>query len=192
VAAAGLPRDEAGQGAAVAEWHRRKTAIYIELVKAGRLPARAGIERIVREAHGAGWRLAVCSTSAEASVRAILDNAVGGDMAAEFLVLAGDVVAHKKPAPDIYLLALERLGIDAAEAIVVEDSANGLAAATAAGLTTIVTVNGYTQNEDFSTAALVVSSLGDPGGPGTEVIENRSAASPGDYITLDDLATLVG
>ena len=132
------------------------------MVRAGELPPRPGIARIVDEARAAGWQLAVCSTSAEPSVRAILENAVGVEAAADFLVLAGDVVAAKKPAPDIYLLALERLGIEPGECVVVEDSRNGLLAAVGAGLTTVVTVNGYTRDQDFSEAALVVSSLGDP------------------------------
>ena len=73
----------------------------------------------------------------------------------------------KKPAPDIYLLALERLGVAAAEVLVVEDSRNGLVAAHAAGLRCLVTVNGYTEEEDISEAILVVSSLGDPDGERT-------------------------
>jgi len=190
VATAGLPRDREAQLALVAEWHRRKTEIYIEMVEAGRLPARPGIKRIVGAARGARWQLAVCSTSAEASVRAILDHAVGEAAAADFLVLAGDVVPRKKPAPDIYVLALERLGISSAEAVVVEDSRNGLLAAVGAGLATVVTVNSYTAHQDFDEASLVVTSLGDPNGPRTEVLENRSTAIPGDYITLRDLAAL--
>ena len=50
-----------------------------------------------------------------------------------------------------------------------------------------MTVNGYTEDEDASEAALVVSSLGDPGGERTRVIANRSAARPGDWVTLADL-----
>ena len=120
-------------------------------------------------------------------MRAILQNAVGAETAADFLVLAGDVVTAKKPAPDIYLLALERLDITPGEAVVVEDSRNGLLAAVAAGLATVVTVNGYTRDEDFSEAALVVSSLGDPGDAPIEVLVDRTGAGPGSYVTLADL-----
>ena len=191
VATAGLPHDREGQLAIVAEWHRRKTEIYIEMVEAGRLPARPGIGRIVDAARRARWQLAVCSTSAEASVRAILAHAVGLAAAGDFMVLAGDVVPRKKPAPDIYLLALERLGISSVEVIVVEDSRNGLLASVEAGLATVVTVNDYTAQQGFDEALLVVTSLGDPAGPRTEVVENRSKATPGDYITLRDLAALL-
>ena len=110
---AGLPTDPEGQRETVADWHRRKTQIYTEMVAAGRLPGRPGVARIVAAALDAGWALAVASTSSEASVRAVLEHVVGADQAARFaLVLAGDVVPKKKPAPDIYQLAVARLGVE--------------------------------------------------------------------------------
>jgi len=96
-------------------------------------------------------------------------------------------VARKKPAPDIYELALDRLGIAPETALVVEDSRNGLLAADGAGLRCVITINGYTETEDASEAVLVVTSLGDPDGEATTVIANRSAARPGAWITLADL-----
>jgi HAD superfamily hydrolase (TIGR01509 family) len=189
VAANGIPADLEGQAALLAAWHKRKTALYTEMVVDGKLPPRPGIARLIAAAQDAGWTLGVASTSAEASVRAILEFAIGRERAERFDVfLAGDVVPKKKPAPDIYLLALERLGVPAAEVLVVEDSRNGLEAAHAAGLRCLVTVNGYTENEDFSEAVLVVSSLGDPDGEPTTVIANRSAAHPGAFVTLEDCA----
>ena len=188
VAANGLPSDTDEQAAELARWHARKTAIYTEMVAAGRLPPRPGIRRIMGEAQDAGWTLGVASTSAEASVRAILDVAAGAERAARFdLVLAGDVVAHKKPAPDIYQLALERLGVPRAEVLVIEDSRNGLAAAVDAGLRCLVTVSDYTADEEFGEAVLVVTSLGDPGGEVSRVLANRSAATPGDWVRLADV-----
>jgi HAD superfamily hydrolase (TIGR01509 family) len=184
----GLPEDPEGRAAELAKWHKRKTEIYTDMVAAGRLPTRPGIRRIIGEAQDAGWQLAVASTSAEPSVRAILEQAVGPERAGRFdVLLAGDVVPKKKPAPDIYLLALERLGVPAAGTLVVEDSRNGLLAANAAGLRCVMTVNGYTEEEDNSEAILVVTSLGDPGGERTRVVANRGAARPADYISLADL-----
>jgi HAD superfamily hydrolase (TIGR01509 family) len=189
VEAAGLPPDPAALAGHVARWHQRKTAIYTAMVAAGELPPRPGIRRIIAAAQDAGWQLAVCSTSAEPSVRAILQVAAGPERAARFdLVLAGDIVARKKPAPDIYELALERLAIAAPEALVIEDSRNGLLAADAAGLRCVMTVNGYTEDEEMGESVLVVSSLGDPGGEVTKVLANRSPARPGAWITLADLA----
>lgn len=188
MSANGLPADPEAQATLVATWHKRKTQIYTDMVAAGKLPPRPGVARVVAEAQDAGWKLAVASTSAEASVRAILEHAVGAERAARVdALLAGDCVAHKKPAPDIYLLAIEKLGADPGEVLVIEDSRNGLEAAHAAGLRCLVTVNGYTEDEDFSEAALVVTSLGDPGGEKTVVVANRSRARPGGYVTLADL-----
>ncbi|TDC50871.1 HAD family hydrolase [Jiangella ureilytica] len=191
VAAAGLPTDEDGQREVLAHWHRRKTQLYTEMVAEGRLPGRPGVARLVEEAAAAGWALAVASTSAEPSVRAVLTHVVGDERAADFTVLAGDIVPRKKPAPDVYLLALDRLGAEPDAVVVVEDSRNGLLAADGAGLRCLVTVNGYTEHEDFSKAALVVSTLGDPDGEHTTVLANRTAAKPGEWITLDDVAALL-
>ena len=109
VARAGLPTDEEGQREEVARWHRRKTEIYTEMVAEGKLPARPGVARIASDAIAASWSVAVASTSSEASVRAVLEHVVGKASAERFVVLAGDVVPAKKPAPDIYLLTLDRL-----------------------------------------------------------------------------------
>lgn len=181
-----LPSDPEGQRETLADLHRRKTAHYREIVRAGQLPARPGIARVVQEALDARWTLAVASTSAEESVRAVLEHAVGADNAAQFAVFAGDIVQAKKPDPAIYTLALEQLGLDPADAVVVEDSRNGLLAADAAGLRCVVTVSSYTVNEDMGEAVLVVSSLGDPGTP-VVVLANQCAADPCELVTLADL-----
>ncbi|WP_217615261.1 HAD-IA family hydrolase [Cellulomonas sp. GbtcB1] len=192
VARAGLPTDEDEQRELVARWHRAKTERYTALVRSGALPGRPGIARLVAEADAAGWRLAVASTSAEESVRAVLEHAVGPELAARFDVFAGDVVPHKKPAPDIYLLALRETGLDPREVVVVEDSANGLRAALAAGLTTVVTVSSYTRDEDFTGAALVVSSLGDPpDDPATTLADPRGLEVDG-AVGLGHLQRLLG
>ena len=181
-----LPADPAGQREMLARWHKHKTAAYKELVRSGRMPGRPGIARIVQEALGAGWTLAVASTSAEESVRAVLEHAVGQETAPRFAIFAGDVVPAKKPDPAIYTLAVERTGADPQDTLVVEDSRNGLLAAVGAGLRCVVTASSYTKEEDFSEAVLVVSSLGDPGEP-AQVLANRTPARPGEFITLDDL-----
>jgi HAD superfamily hydrolase (TIGR01509 family) len=182
----GLPTDPAAQRELLADWHRRKTARYTEIVRSGRLPARSGIARVVDEALAGGWALAVASTSAVASVRAVLEHAVGEASAARFAVFAGDAVPAKKPDPAIYELALERLGLAPGEAIAIEDSRNGLLAALGAGLRCVVTISGYTGDEDMTGAVMVVSALGDPGDP-ARVLANHGAARPGELVTLADL-----
>ncbi len=182
-----LPTDAEGQRQLLAAWHKRKTAIYKEIVAAGRLPGRPGVARVVTEAIANHWKLAVASTSAEESVRAILEHVVGRDHATHFEVLAGDIVPKKKPAPDIYQLALERLQVSPQEALVVEDSRNGLLAAIGAGLRCVITLSSYTEQEDMHEAILVVSNLGEPDRP-MHLLANRGQASPATYITLRDLA----
>lgn len=172
----------------VAGWHKRKSAIYKEIIASGRIPPRPGVKRLSEEALAAGWTLAVASTSAPESVDAVLRHAVGEATAARFsLVLAGDCVKAKKPAPDIYLLAAEKLAVEPARCVVVEDSNNGLVAAAAAGMKCVVTVSGYTRGEDFSAASIVVTCLGDPGGEVCEVLANRSAARPAGWLSAGDL-----
>ncbi len=186
VVKAGLPADPEAQKKMIADWHKRKSEIYKQLIREGRLPGRPGVARIVREANAAGWTLAVASTSAEESVRGVLEYVVGKELVNEFLVLAGDVVPKKKPAPDIYLLALEKLGIPAERSLVVEDSSNGLLAARAAGIRCIVTLSSYTLEEDMTGALLVVSDLGELDAP-MQIVANHSHANPGQYMTLNDL-----
>ena len=186
VRANGLPTDPDGQKELLLDWHRQKTARYKAIMLAGRLPARPSIKQVVEEAAGANWTLAVASTSAEESVRAVLEHAVGADNAARFAVFAGDIVPAKKPDPAIYTLALDRLSLAPGDALVIEDSRNGLLAAVAAGLRCVVTVSSYTTDEDMSEAVLVVTSLGDPDEPAM-IVANRGTADPGELITLADL-----
>jgi HAD superfamily hydrolase (TIGR01509 family) len=171
-------------------WHKAKTAIFKELVAAGKIPARPGINRIIHEALRAGWTVAVASTSAEASVRAVLANAVGAETASRVPVFAGDIVPAKKPDPAIYRLTVDRLGLDPAGTLVVEDSRNGLLAATGAGLRCLVTVNGYTRDEDFTEAALVVSELGDPDRPPLTVLAPPAYPAP-PFLRLADLLAVL-
>ncbi|MFE3167028.1 HAD-IA family hydrolase [Streptomyces sp. NPDC059224] len=193
VAAAGLPTDPAALDERVAAWHRRKTEIYTAIIGGGSIPPRPGVRRVATEAHEAGWALAVASTSAEPSVRSVLELAMGPELASRFAVFAGDVVQRKKPAPDIYAFALDRLGLRPADAVVIEDSRNGLLAALGAGLTCAVTTSAYTGQEDFTGAALVVTSLGDPPPRETvaRVLSDPFGVAPGPYVVLADLARLL-
>jgi HAD superfamily hydrolase (TIGR01509 family) len=142
--------------------HKKKTAIFVELIKGGELPLRPGIRRIVEEAADAGVKLGVCTTSAFESIDGVLD-LLGPELKGKFdFVHAGDVVKKKKPDPEIYELAKQSLGLPVHECIVIEDSRNGLLAATGAGLPTVITTSTYTTDEDFTEAEIVVPELGDP------------------------------
>lgn len=149
--------------ALIKELHQLKTSHYTRIIESGQLPLRPGVARLVDEAIAAGVKLAVCSTSDEKAVNAVIEKLLGPARKAKFdVVLAGDVVSRKKPDPEIYTLALQRLGLRATECVVIEDNRNGLLAAKGAGMYCVVTTNGYTEDEDFAEADLVVPELGDP------------------------------
>jgi HAD superfamily hydrolase (TIGR01509 family) len=145
----------------IPELHKRKTAIFTALIAGGSLPLRPGVTRVVDEAHAAGVRLGVCTTSDPKSIDGVLD-LMGKQRKAYFeIVLAGDVVAKKKPSPEIYNLAKQRLNLDSRDCVVIEDSRNGLLAADGAGMPCLITTSTYTRDEDFHEAARIVPELGD-------------------------------
>ena len=146
----------------VKEMHKRKTAIFVDLIESGKLPLRPGIRRFMKELMEAGIQIGVCTTSNEQAAKAITEKILS-DIKFD-IVLAGDVVKNKKPDPEIYNLALSRLGLQPEECFVVEDSKNGVKAAKAASMKTIVTTNGYTEKEDVEAGDVIVSSLGEPDG----------------------------
>ena len=129
--------------------------------------------------------MAIATTTSFPNVIALLEKYLDLDWFE--VIAAGDIVAAKKPAPDIYNYVLDRMKIPAKNFLVLEDSDNGLEAAIAAGLKTIVTVNNYTENQDFSRATLVVSDLGEPAQP-CKVIQGDFN---GDYLDIASLRSLV-
>lgn len=156
------PSDLAGFIAAL---HRSKTERYISLLQAGGIPLRRGVLRLLREAHGCGIRLAIATTTTPENVTYLLQNSGETGLEDWFEVIAaGDIVPNKKPAPDIYQLALEYLALAPVDCVAFEDSENGVRAALGAGLNAlVVTENGYSKGQDFTGAALVVDHLGDSG-----------------------------
>lgn len=146
----------------VKEMHKRKTALFVELIETGKLALRPGLHRFMKELMAAGVKIGVCTTSNEQAAKAITEGVLS-DIKFD-VVLAGDVVKNKKPDPEIYNLGLSTLGLKPEEAFVVEDSKNGVKAAKAAGMKVIVTTNGYTEKEDVEAGDVIVSCLGDPNG----------------------------
>jgi len=157
----------------VAELHQAKTRHYAALAAHGGIPIRPGVKRLLVEARTAGLRLAIATTTTPENVTVLLEHSLGAGTQDWFEVIAaGDIVPAKKPAPDIYHYALEKMGLNAADCLAFEDSENGLRASLGADLKTLVTVNDYTLDHDFAGAAVVLSDLGDPGSP------NRRIAGP--------------
>ena len=176
-----------GRGACVAGWHRAGGARYAEMVAAGDVPLRPGVLRLLREARDAGLRLAIATTTSMENVEALLAQCFDGGAKDWFEVIgAGDIVPAKKPAPDIYHYTLAALDLPATACLALEDSANGLRAALAAGIPTLVTVSDYTRGEDFTGAAVVLDHLGEPD-QRVRVISDVPAGAPLQWIDVDAL-----
>jgi len=148
--------------ALIQELYQIKTEYFKDILRRGILPCREGISRIIAQAHSDSTLLFVCSTSHKESVETLIASNMGQEYLGYFTdLLCGDIVPHKKPAADIYLLAKEKYGLNPKKCVVIEDSRNGLLAAKGAGMNCLVTPSFYTQNEDFSEADAIISTLGD-------------------------------
>ena len=149
----------------VGEMHVRKNKIYEEILKKGEIQFRPGVIRLIDELHGAGVTLAIATTTSVENIHALFFDERESILKKFAVIGAGDIVPRKKPDPGIYTYVLNHLNLKAEEALAVEDSLNGIKSSTAASLKTIITVNDYTKNDDFSGAALVLSDLGEPEAP---------------------------
>jgi HAD superfamily hydrolase (TIGR01509 family) len=150
----------------IKELHAAKTRHYLALLEAGGIPLLPGVARLIDEARSAGLRLAIATTTTPENVTTLLRASLAPDAESWFEVIgAGDVVPAKKPAPDIYIWVLERLGLPASACLAFEDSVNGLKASLGAGLPTLVTESEYTHGHEFPGAIAVLSDLGEPSRP---------------------------
>jgi beta-phosphoglucomutase-like phosphatase (HAD superfamily) len=173
-----LPDFSPAEGIAefAARMHKRKTHFYLEMLQAGEIPLRNGVARLLDEARAAGLRLGIATTTTPDNVTYLLKATLGEESIAWFeCIAAGDIVPKKKPAPDIYLYALEAMGVLPEECLAFEDSENGIRSSVGANLKTVVTVNDYTRDHDFSQAALVLDQFGEPDAPFTVLAGDADA-----------------
>jgi HAD superfamily hydrolase (TIGR01509 family) len=141
----------------IARLHRIKTNRYVELIASGGCPLRPSVEALIKRAKSRGQRLAIATTTSRANIDVLLSVALGADWAGRFdAIVAGDEVPRKKPAPDVYHEVLARLGIPASDCIAIEDSRNGLVAASLVGIPVLITRSAYFREEDFSDALLAL------------------------------------
>ncbi|MET4115668.1 MULTISPECIES: HAD family hydrolase [Bradyrhizobium] len=144
----------------IAELHRIKTAHFAELVETGCCPLRPGVTDLFAAAKARGQRLAIATTTSHGNIDALLSRALGKSWAADFdAIVAGDDVRHKKPAPDVYFEILARLKLNASDCIAIEDSANGLIAASRANIPVLITRSMFFRDDDFSQARVVLDDL---------------------------------
>ena len=180
------------EASTIAALHAKKTSHYQDLIASGQIPLRAGVRRLLEEAHAAGITLAVATTTTPAALDALIEHSLGPEWFDRFAIrAAGDIVPAKKPAPDIYLYAMRELGLAAHDCLALEDSGNGWRAARDAGLRCVVTVNDYTRGQDFSGADLVVSEFGEPDGTAIEVLANPHHLAGLHHVRLEHLREIM-
>ncbi len=149
----------------VRELHEYKTGLFKAMLRSSEVELRPGVRRLIAQARGEGVRLAIATTTSRSNVTALLEHVFDHGEQGWAAIVAGEDVAKKKPSPDAYENVLAALDASPQQCVAVEDSHNGLAAAMAAGITTVVTPSMYTRDEDFFGAAAVFSHLGAPGAP---------------------------
>lgn len=172
----------------VADLHKAKTRHYTAMLAKGNVPMRPGVKRLLSEARKAKLRLAIATTTTPDNVTALLEHSLGKGSTKWFEVIAaGDIVPAKKPAPDIYVWALEQMKLAPQHCLAFEDSENGVRSSQGAGLKTIITTNDYTHDHDFTGAAVVLSDLGEPNAAATAL---AGAWSGQGYVTLESLRIL--
>lgn len=166
----------------IAELHKAKTAHYVAQLEGGKIPLRPGVKRLINESREAGMRLAVATTTTMANITALIEANLGPDAMSWFeAVAAGDMVKQKKPAPDVFLLAMEQLSLTPADCIALEDSYNGVRSALGAGLKVVVTASEYTLEDDFTGAHLVLNQMGEPDLPASCI---SGKLEPDHYLSL--------
>lgn len=143
----------------IASLHKLKTQRYVELMSRGASPLREGVAGLISDARSQGYRLAIATTTNRPNVDALI-SAVFGEPAENIfeVIAAGDEVKAKKPAPDVYQLALEGLGLRPEECIAFEDTTNGVISAQGAGLRVVACAGKYSMDHDLSAADFRVES----------------------------------
>lgn len=169
--------------------HQAKGRYFQDLLQTHTMALRPGIKRLLVDAQSQQLRLAIATTSARATVIPLLHRLLGPEAASWFEVIAtGDDVVHKKPDPEVYHRVLDSLELPTNQCLVLEDSQQGLRAAVAAGLTTVVTVNDYTRHQSMPQAKLVINHLGEPHRPFEVLWGNAGQAY---YFSLELAQTLL-
>lgn len=172
----------------IAHLHAAKTKHYVALLESNAIALRPGVVRLIKEIRAAGLGVAIATTTTPENVTALIKSTLGEQALAWFdCVAAGDIVPAKKPAPDIFEYCLQQLNLSAEQCLVFEDSANGVLSALGANIPTIVTLNNYTQDDDFSGAISVLNHLGEPDMPCSVL---SGLAINAKYITVDVLKEL--
>jgi HAD superfamily hydrolase (TIGR01509 family) len=177
------PADAVQRAALVERVHRLKNEYYAAIVAAGALALRAGVAQLFADCAAAGVSMGIATTTSATNVAALLGAHLGSSWRSHFsAVVCAEQAPLKKPDPQVYLRALQALGLAADEALAIEDSPAGIAAARAAGIAVVVARSFYFADIDLSAALSAGPSLGSARG-----WRPMSGAASDDRIALSDL-----
>ena len=130
--------------------HKSKTDFYVSRLQGGQVPLRPGIEDLINECRAKGMTIAIATTTTPVNVEALLKANLGDESLNWFACIGdGGVVPVLKPEPDVYNWVLDKLGLDAADTLALEDSRNGFVACQRAEVPCLIVTNDYTQGQDF-------------------------------------------
>ncbi len=164
--------------------HHRKNEIYADLIRSPGIPLRPGVREMFDECRTRGVTMGIVTTTSRVNVQALLSKHLGPDWAQWFgVMVCGENVAMKKPAPDAYEEALQRLSLDPLQCVAIEDSPGGVASAQAAGVPVVVTRSVYFAQATVEDVIAIGPGLHQRAGWQPEPQAGSSEAR----VTLDDL-----
>lgn len=162
----GAPASAAEREQLALSLHAEKNRRYAQIAASGRIALRPGVQRLLREAAAGGVRNAIATTTSRSNLEALLAHHFGAGWRELFAAtVCGEDAPVKKPDPQVYLRCLDALDLDAEDALAVEDSPNGLASASRAGVPVLVTRSLAFASEPFDGALAVCDDLDHPAAP---------------------------
>ena len=173
----------------IRDLHRTKSAIYRDKLVSGHVALRPGVARLIDEARAAGLTLAIATSSSTANLHALLDANLAADWYSWFAAVhTSDTVPVKKPAPAVYRAVLDDLALPASATVAIEDTVNGMLAATAIEIPVVITTHYFTRHHHFPKALVVTDGLGSPDAPAHALAGDLGDAG---LVTVELLQTLI-
>jgi len=136
---------------------KEKTEVYNKLLEQGNIAAMPGLYELLDNLKSGGIKMAIASSSTLHQIEIVIKALKILNYFDAFA--SGKEVKNGKPAPDVFLLAAEKLSVAPSDCVVIEDASSGVVAAKAAGMKVVTVPNEFTIHEDFGAADLVVKSL---------------------------------
>ena len=129
-------KEQYGEDMPYDEMRARRKALFIERFDQGLVPVKPGTVELLSYLKDNGYKVALASSTSEGTVRRELG--IAGLIEYFDVIIGGDKVTHSKPDPEIFLMAMEQLGVESGESVIIEDSYNGVRAADASGAYTVM------------------------------------------------------